>query len=54
VHLKEDLAQTRKRGYSFDDEEHALACAAWRRAFMMNIVSRSPPSLFPGPFPHYR
>ena len=24
VHLKEDLAQTRKRGYSFDDEEHAL------------------------------
>ena len=23
-HLKEDLAQTRKRGYSFDDEEHAL------------------------------
>ena len=24
LHLKEDLAQTRKRGYSFDDEEHAL------------------------------
>ena len=24
VHLKEDLAQSRKRGYSFDDEEHAL------------------------------
>ena len=24
VHLKEDLALTRKRGYSFDDEEHAL------------------------------
>lgn len=24
VHLKDDLAQTRKRGYSFDDEEHAL------------------------------
>ena len=24
MHLKEDLAQTRKRGYSFDDEEHAL------------------------------
>ncbi|AFJ48743.1 glyoxylate bypass operon transcriptional repressor IclR [Shimwellia blattae] len=24
VHLKEDLAQIRKRGYSFDDEEHAL------------------------------
>lgn len=24
VHLKEDLAHTRKRGYSFDDEEHAL------------------------------
>jgi len=24
AHLKEDLAQTRKRGYSFDDEEHAL------------------------------
>ena len=23
VHLKEDLALTRKRGYSFDDEEHA-------------------------------
>ncbi|QCR37450.1 glyoxylate bypass operon transcriptional repressor IclR [Nissabacter sp. SGAir0207] len=24
AHLKEDLAHTRKRGYSFDDEEHAL------------------------------
>lgn len=24
LHLKDDLAQTRKRGYSFDDEEHAL------------------------------
>lgn len=24
VHLKEDLAQIRRRGYSFDDEEHAL------------------------------
>jgi len=24
LHLKEDLALTRKRGYSFDDEEHAL------------------------------
>ena len=24
MHLKEDLALTRKRGYSFDDEEHAL------------------------------
>lgn len=24
VHLKEDLALTRKRGYSLDDEEHAL------------------------------
>ncbi|WP_058912393.1 glyoxylate bypass operon transcriptional repressor IclR [Entomohabitans teleogrylli] len=24
VHLKDDLAQIRKRGYSFDDEEHAL------------------------------
>ncbi|ECK2023436.1 glyoxylate bypass operon transcriptional repressor IclR, partial [Salmonella enterica subsp. houtenae] len=24
IHLKDDLAQTRKRGYSFDDEEHAL------------------------------
>lgn len=30
VHLKEDLALTRKRGYSFDDEEHApgLRCLA--------------------------
>ncbi len=24
LHLKEDLVQTRKRGYSFDDEEYAL------------------------------
>lgn len=24
AHLKEDLAQIRRRGYSFDDEEHAL------------------------------
>lgn len=24
VHLKDDLAQIRRRGYSFDDEEHAL------------------------------
>lgn len=24
VHLKEDLAQIRRRGYSFDDQEHAL------------------------------
>lgn len=24
LHLKDDLAQARKRGYSFDDEEHAL------------------------------
>lgn len=24
VHLKEDLAQTHRQGYSFDDEEHVL------------------------------
>ena len=27
VHLKEDLALTRKRGYSFDDESTPWACA---------------------------
>jgi DNA-binding IclR family transcriptional regulator len=51
VHLKEDLAQTRKRGYSFDDEEHALGLRCVASAFMMNTASRSPPSPFPGPFP---
>jgi DNA-binding IclR family transcriptional regulator len=50
VHLKEDLALTRKRGYSFDDEEHALACAASRPVFLTSTASRLPPSPSPGRF----
>lgn len=50
VHLKEDLAQTRKRGYSFDDEEHALGLRCWLRVFSMNTANRLPQFQFPGRF----
>ena len=50
VHLKEDLALTRKRGYSFDDEEHALGLRCIAACILTSTASRLPPSLFPGRF----
>ncbi len=50
VHLKEDLAQTRKRGYSFDDEEHALDCVVSRHVFSMSTANRLPQFQFPDRF----
>ena len=50
VHLKEDLALTRKRGYSFDDEEHALGLRCLASCILTSTASRLPPSPSPGRF----
>ena len=44
VHLKEDLAQTRKRGYSLMTRSMRSACAASRPAFLTSTANRLPPS----------